>query len=261
MADTATTRLRLKRIGTGDYLNTWGSEQNVSQMDLIDEAIGGFASVAVAGNVTLTSVNYATDQARRAALKFTGAGGFNVTVPAVEKVYLIHNTCTAAVNVKTAAGASAAIDPGEIVSVYCDGTDCYRTRMLNAGGQRIKNLADPTSAQDAATRAYVLAQVAAVAQSAWAYKSANYTAVPGDRLICNTNPTGAFTVTLPASPANGSVVEFMDYSNSWRPSQPLTIARNGAHIMSVAEDLICDQPGARLCLVYLSAAGSWGGGG
>lgn len=251
MADTATTRLRLKRIGTGDYLNTWGAEQNNSQMDLIDEAIGGFASVAVAGNVTLTSVNYSTDQARRAALKFTGAGGFNVTVPAVEKVYLIHNACSAAVNVKTASGASAAVDPGEVVSVYCDGTDCYRTRMLNAGGARLQNVADPTSAQDAATRAYVLAQIAAVSQSAWAVKTGNYSAAAGDRLLCNTS-AGAFTVTLPASPSLGHTIELIDALATWNANN-LTVARNGQTIAGDASDLVCDMRGAHVTLVFTGA--------
>lgn len=131
MASTPTTRNRFNKQGVGDNSGTWGTVLNEQDFDLIDEALDGYESIAVAANVTLTSTNYASDQARNRVLKFTGAGGFNVTIPGVEKWYVIHNACTAAVTVKTAGGAGASVPASAVTFVYCDGTDC--TAATNTG--------------------------------------------------------------------------------------------------------------------------------
>lgn len=250
MPDTPTARLRVKRIDTGDYLNTWGSQQNLAQFDLLDEAIAGFATKAVnAGGASLTSVNYATDEARRAVIRTTGDGG-TLTVPAVSKLYLIHNTCTGDLTV-SCGGTTAVLAPGEIAPVYCDGAACFRALVLSAGGQRIRNVADPTQPQDAATRAWVLAQLAALSVSPWAVITANTVATPGARLICNTSG-GAFTVTLPASPAAGTEVTLMDALSTW-DTNALTVGRAGQTIAGLAEDLVIDVPATRVSLVFTGA--------
>lgn len=124
MASTPTTRNRFNKQGAGDNSGTWGTVLNEQDFDLIDEALDGYESIAVAANVTLTSTNYVSDQARKRALRFTGAGGFTVTIPGVQKTYVIHNACTANVTVKTAGGVGAVVTPTTITVVYCDGTDC-----------------------------------------------------------------------------------------------------------------------------------------
>lgn len=131
MASTATTRNRLNKQGTGDSTGTWGSTLNTQVFDLIDEAMDGLTSVAIAGNVTLSSTNYATDQSRKRVLKLTGSPGatFNVTIPGVEKVYLVHNATNATQNIKTAGGVAAAIGAATIAWIYCDGTDCTATSV------------------------------------------------------------------------------------------------------------------------------------
>lgn len=124
MASSPTTRNSLAKQGTGDNSGSWGSVLNTQVFDLVDEALDGFVSVVINGNVTLSSTNYVTNQARNRMLKFTGTGGFTVTIPGVQKHYIIHNASSGAVTVKTASGVGASIAAGAITGLYCDGTDC-----------------------------------------------------------------------------------------------------------------------------------------
>lgn len=75
----------------------------------------------------------------------------------------------------------------------------------------------------------------------WKVMSSAYTAVDGDRIAANTSG-GAFTITLPASPVAGNVVNFADAADSWDTNN-LTIARNGQTIEGLAENLVCDVVG------------------
>ncbi len=155
MASSATTRLRLEKQGAGENLNTWGAPKLNTVFDLIDSAIAGLSTIALTGNYSLTSTNYAADEARSALLKFTGAGPFTVTIPSVSKNYLIWNACTAAVTITTGAGAVATLQPGEQAPVMSDGANVYKVKATEFGGAKLTNVADPTEPQDAATRAYV----------------------------------------------------------------------------------------------------------
>jgi hypothetical protein len=88
--------------------------------------------------------------------------------------------------------------------------------------------------------------------SAFATKSANYTAVNGDRLLCNT-AAGTFTITLPASPITGAAILIYDISNF--STNPLTIARNASTIEGIADDFSLDIGQTRSELVY--DGGTW----
>ncbi len=82
----------------------------------------------------------------------------------------------------------------------------------------------------------------------WVSKTAAYTAVAGDRISANTS-AAAFTITLPASPAQFAEVVFADHYRTW-DSRNLTIARNGKTINGLSEDLICDVDNAQITLRY-----------
>lgn len=123
MASSATTRLRLEKQGAGENLNTWGAPKLNTVFDLIDSAIAGLSTIALTGNYSLTSTNYAADEARSALLKFTGAGPFTVTIPSVSKQYLIWNACTGAVTITTGAGTTVVVDAAAKVVVFCDGSN------------------------------------------------------------------------------------------------------------------------------------------
>lgn len=172
MASTATTRLRLDKQATGDNPNAWGLRLNTA-LDLIDEAVAGVQTVTVGSNLTLTSNNYASDQSRKFVLRFVGAGGFTVTVPSVEKAWLIDNRCSAAVTLKTDLAAGVSLRAGITRMVYSDGSSLF--------------VDDSQDAADAAADAVAAAQSAqASAAAAQTWNPANYyTITATDAAIAN----------------------------------------------------------------------------
>jgi len=100
-------------------------------------------------------------------------------------------------------------------------------------------------------------------------KTANYTTSDLEGVLADTSG-GAFTVTLPATPAAGAQVVIADSGNAWGTNN-LTIARNGSTIANVAENLVCNITGVSVQLVYdgttwevytqVGAGGGSGGGG
>jgi len=79
-------------------------------------------------------------------------------------------------------------------------------------------------------------------------KTSNYSANVQDGVQTNTSG-GAFTVTLPASPAAGDQVVVVDSANSWATNN-LTIGRNGSTIEGLAENLVCNISGVSVQLIY-----------
>ena len=79
-------------------------------------------------------------------------------------------------------------------------------------------------------------------------KTANYTTSDLEGVLADTSG-GAFTVTLPATPATGAQVVIADSGNAWGTNN-LTIARNGSTIANVAENLVCNITGVSVQLVY-----------
>jgi hypothetical protein len=70
----------------------------------------------------------------------------------------------------------------------------------------------------------------------------------GDAVFADTS-AGPLTLTLPASPYPSATVYFADATGHWGDNN-LTLARNGATIMNVAEDLVCDMTNMSFALVY-----------
>lgn len=89
----------------------------------------------------------------------------------------------------------------------------------------------------------------------WYYTSTNYLAAAGDRLLLDTSAT-SITVTLPASPTFGNIIEFIDYSGSFGTNN-MTFARNGQRIMGLNEDLIVNLNYAANSLVYSGPGQGW----
>jgi hypothetical protein len=79
-------------------------------------------------------------------------------------------------------------------------------------------------------------------------KTANYTAVAGNFLLCNTS-AGAFTVTLPASPALNDQVYFQDSTGSFS-TNALTINPGSNSIMGASGNLIATLANAGFGLFY-----------
>ena len=82
----------------------------------------------------------------------------------------------------------------------------------------------------------------------YVYKTANYNVSNKEGVLADTSG-GAFTVTLPATPATGDQVVVADAGASWGTNN-LTVGRNGSTIGGLAENLVCDITGASVQLVY-----------
>lgn len=120
-----TTRIRAQKQDPGGNLNTWGALLNTTGLDMLDEAVAGVETIALTGaDRTLTSTNYATDEARNIGLRFTGTGGCAVIIPSVEKVYAARNDTTGNVTIRTSGGTGVTIGAGAGAVIQCDGTDC-----------------------------------------------------------------------------------------------------------------------------------------
>lgn len=89
----------------------------------------------------------------------------------------------------------------------------------------------------------------------WVTKTGSYTAVKGDKILANTT-SGAFTITLPASPSVGDQVTFIDAQDTWA-THNLTIGRNGQSIMGVSSDISVSTLGANFGLVFSGGAVGW----
>lgn len=154
MPSSYTTSLRFTLQATGENLNTWGNILNAGCFSLVDTAIAGRYSTTSTA-VTLTSSQGAADQARNAILDVTGGTGTTITAPAVSKIYFVRNASSGDV-VVTTSGAStyATLKTGERMPVFCDGTNFYRVRILDMGGDRLQNVGTPTMANDAVTKQY-----------------------------------------------------------------------------------------------------------
>ena len=133
MASTYTSRIRLEKQADGENPNSWGLILNQNVIDLVDEAVAGFQVVSVDNtSVTLTNVNGATDQARKAALDIQGTLTADVTItfPAQEKTYFIHNGTTGDYNLLLKySGGTAVTATGQGLSMMLatDGAGLIRT--------------------------------------------------------------------------------------------------------------------------------------
>ena len=97
MASTYSTNLALELIGTGDQSGTWGATTNTNLGTLIEQAVSGVVTQAMAdSNQTITIPNGATGVARNMFIECTGAltAGRQLIVPANKKLYFIYNNTT-----------------------------------------------------------------------------------------------------------------------------------------------------------------------
>lgn len=88
-----------------------------------------------------------------------------------------------------------------------------------------------------------------------AVQTTGFTAAAGLMYPCDTT-SAAFTLTLPASPANGAQVGFFDAAAGGSfATNALTLARNGNNIAGLAEDMTVRAPRARAVFTFLTSRG------
>jgi hypothetical protein len=146
---------------------------------------------------------------------------------------------------------------GDLIELVAFETTTVTNTML-------PNFSNATAANPVATGGTGLTTTAAVRGAfgigVSSRKTANYTAVAGDYLACDTIAVGAFTVTLPATPSAGDkpIVIFdagtTDTVNGFATNN-LTVARNGSTIHTLAEDAIISTKG--VCVTFEYINGTW----
>lgn len=136
MASSYSTSLRLELPADGEKTGTWGQIVNTNLGTLIEQAIAGAVDISVtAGDVTLTTANGSTDEARHALLNVTGSPGTTrvITCPAQEKIYWVRNASDSTVTIKAPATTGVNVAAGATGAVAFVGTDFISLYVATSG--------------------------------------------------------------------------------------------------------------------------------
>ena len=235
MASSTSSDLKLELITTGEKAGTWGTITNTN-LQILEQAASGYLTQSIAASdLALDLSTYAVSNGKNLYYKFTGTLTANrtVTMPdSAERVFIVEDATARSssnytLTVKTVSGTGVAIPIGAKIVLYSDGTN------ISSGP---------------ITKGYYTIPAA-------------YTAVNGDQLLINTTGTGGglnapVTITLPASPAIGNEVTFIDSGNGFG-SNNLTIGRNSQPILGAASNLTVSTNGAAFTLVYVNSTRGW----
>ena len=128
MSSTYSTNLAIELMGAGEQAGNWGSTTNTNLGTLIEQAISGYTTQAVATgtDTTITIPNGATGVARNMFIELTGTGGTstNLIVPSNKKLYFIYNNATSGqVTVKVSGQTGVSVPYGAKVALVSTGTD------------------------------------------------------------------------------------------------------------------------------------------
>mgnify|MGYP003648415632 CR=1 FL=1 len=139
MASTYTTRINLEQQADGENPNSWGDILNNNVIQLVDDAIAAYTSIALSSvDYTLTVNDGATDQARSAILEFVGtvSSSVNVIIPGSSKFYFVNDKSIrqndSTITMKTAAGTGLVIPSSATKAVICDSVSVFDTDGLTA---------------------------------------------------------------------------------------------------------------------------------
>jgi hypothetical protein len=204
MASTFSTDLKLELMATGENAGTWGDITN-DNLDLVQQAVAGYQEIDVASaDVTLVMTDGTISNARNMTLKFTGtlAGNRVVNFPTtIEKLFnIIDGTDHAGYTLtfKVTSQTGFLLCEGNSYICHADGTDIVKDLEFKK----------------------------------WRAISSAETVQPGAQILADTSG-GTLTITLPASPALGDEVSFIDSDYTF-DSKSLTVGRNGSNIAGVS---------------------------
>jgi hypothetical protein len=118
--------LKIQLMATGENSGTWGNVTNDNLGVAIEEAIAESADVAFSGSnvsISLSDTN-ASQEARNLRLNLTGtsvAATQALTVPDIEKPYIVNNGLTDDVEVMNSTGSNVTVPAGKTMWVYSTG--------------------------------------------------------------------------------------------------------------------------------------------
>ena len=133
--------LGLELQATGENANTWGQKTNVG-LQRVDNAIAGFTTVQ-ANSTTITlafstnsgSTTFTDENGRNKILKFTSgtaAAAITVTVPDIEKEYLVRNETGQNVTFSAGGATTVTIATGKNAHIYIDGASAVYNALADA---------------------------------------------------------------------------------------------------------------------------------
>lgn len=138
MPSTFTSRNRLEKQAAGENNNTWGARLNDNVIEMVDEATDGVTAFTLSGARTLTVNEAASDESRKRVIHVTGGTGGTITVPNVEKNYLVRNASSGNVVITTGAGTTATVPAGSMLWVISTGANaCHAQVYSNFGADPI----------------------------------------------------------------------------------------------------------------------------
>jgi hypothetical protein len=143
--------LKIQLMATGENSGTWGNVTNDNLGIAIEEAIAESADVTFSGSnvsITLSDTN-ASQTARNLRLNLTGtsiASTQALTVPDIEKPYIVNNGLTDDVEVKNSTGANVTVPAGKTMWVYSTGAGVVNamTAGENLTGLNASNVSSGT---------------------------------------------------------------------------------------------------------------------
>ena len=138
MASSYSSSIRLTLQGIGDNNNTWGTILNSGVFQLVDDANSGFVSIALTGDLTLSTANGSTDQARYKSWKFTGTltTAATITLPSVGGDHKVWNATNKDLTFTTGAGNTVLVNSGDVTDIWCDGSN---VKTVTFGGLDLKS--------------------------------------------------------------------------------------------------------------------------
>jgi hypothetical protein len=143
--------LKIQLMATGENSGTWGNVTNDNLGVAIEEAIAESADVAFSGSnvsITLSDTN-ASQTARNLRLNLTGtsvAATQALTVPDIEKPYIVNNGLTDDVEVMNSTGSNVTVPAGKTMWVYSTGAGVVNamTAGENLTGLNASNVSSGT---------------------------------------------------------------------------------------------------------------------
>ena len=235
MASSYSTNSKLELITTGEKAGLWGTITNTN-LQILEQLSTGYLSLAVGGgDVALALDNGATSNGKNIYIKLTGTLTANrtVTIPdTAERVMVFQDATTRessgsikTLTVKTVSGSGVLIPSGATVLVYSDGTN------VNLGMK---------------TKGYITVNSSTVTA---------YTASAGEQIFVNTT-ANPITITLPATPATGDEITFIDARGTFN-SNNLILNRNSQPINTGTSNLTLTTNGQAFTLVYVDSTRGW----
>jgi len=263
-------------MATGENSGTWGDKTNVN-LQRLDNAVGGVANITITGATTLAystnsdTTTYTEEAGRSAILVFSGSAGGTqtVTLPNIEKQYLVNNGSDSILTLTAGAGAATVnVAAGSKTLVYVDGSDeviegisatspggSDKQIQFNDNGS-FGGITMGTAGQVLTTDGTTASFGDISGGASWqAVKTADFNVTAGEGYFIDTTST-TITATLPGSPTIGDFVAIVDYAGTFDTNN-LTVARNGNNIQGSATDLTVGTERAGFTLVYVDATQGW----